>query len=66
MDSPDRILYNPINLRAVSRRVRDNLLRANRVDRFQTLSQETLSRCLLETRDKVLSGDNWLESDWSD
>ena len=66
VDSPARIPENPINLRAVARRIRDYLLQDNRLDRFQTLSRETLSRCLSDTRDKILSNDNWLEGDWSD
>ena len=64
MDSPARSPDNPINLRAVARRVRYDLLRANCVDRFQNISQETLSRCLSDTRDEVLSDDDWLGGDW--
>ena len=66
IDSPARSPNNPINLRAVARRIRDDLLRANRVERFQTISRETLSQFLSDTRDEVLSYDDWLEVDWSD
>ena len=38
--------------------------RDNRVERFLTLLQETLSRCLPDTRDEVLSDDDWLDGDW--
>ena len=64
MDSPDKSMDNPINLRAVARRARDDFFRANRVERFQTLSRETVSRFLLGTHDKILSNDNWLEGEW--
>ena len=57
---------DPINLGAVSRRIRDDLLNAERVERIQTLQRETIALCLSETRDEVLSDDDWLESDWSD
>ena len=57
---------DPINLRAVARRVRDNLLQPNRVEQIQTLQRETITRCLLDTRDEVLSDDGWLKEDWSD
>ena len=57
-------MENPFNLRAVAHRVCDNLLRANRMERFQTLSREILSRYLLDTCDETLSDDNWLEGDW--
>ena len=60
--SPD----NPISLRAAARRVRYDLLRANCVERFQTLLRETISRCLSDTCDEVLFDDDWLESYWSD
>ena len=60
--SPD----NPINLRAVARRVRDDLLQANRVERFQTLLRDTVVRCLLDTCDEVLSDEDWLEIYWYD
>ena len=66
MDSPTKIPDNPINLRAVARRARDDLLQDNCLERFQTLSQETLSKFLSGTSDKVLSDDDWLEGDWSD
>ena len=66
VDSPARSPDNPINLCSAAHRARDDLLRANRVERFQTLLQETLSRCLSDTCDKVLSDDDWLEGDWSD
>ena len=46
--------------------VRDDLLNANRVERFQTLQRETFARCLSDPRDEVLSNDDWLKSDWSD
>ena len=39
MDSPARIPDIPFNLGAVARRACDDLLRANRLERFQTLSQ---------------------------
>ena len=55
---------NPFNLRAVARRIRDDLLQANRLEQFQTLSQETLSQCLSDTCDEILSDDYWLEGDW--
>ena len=61
--SPEK---DPINLRAVARRLRDDIINNNCVERFQTLQQETFARCLLDTRDKVLSDDDWLESDWTD
>ena len=57
--SPD----NPFNLRAVVHRVYDDLLWANRLERFQTFSQDTLSRCLSDTRDKILSDEDWMEED---
>ena len=67
MNSPARTPDgDPINLHAVARHVRDDLIRANSVERFQTLLQETLSRCLSDTRDEVLSDDDWIEGDWSD
>ena len=65
VDRPVRSPDNPINLRTVARRVRD-LLNANHVERFKTLSQETVAQCLSDTRDEVLSDDDWLESDWYD
>ena len=65
VDSPTRSPDNHINLSAVVRRVRDDILRDNHVERFETLLQETLSQFLLDTRDEVLSDDDWLESDWS-
>ena len=63
-DSSARIPDNPFNLRAVARRVRDNLLQDNRLERFQTLSRETLLRCLSYTREEILSDDDWLEGAW--
>ena len=63
-DSPARSLENPFNLRAVARRAFDDLLRANCMERFQNLSQETLLQCLSDTRDKILSNDDWLKGDW--
>ena len=66
VDIPASSPENPINLRAVARCFRDDLLQANCVERFQTLSRETLYKCFLDTRDEVLFDDDWLESDWSD
>ena len=61
MDSPSRSPEDdPINLGDVARRVRDDLLN------IQNLQRETIARYLLDTRDEVLSDDDWLESDWSD
>ena len=64
MDSPARIPENPFNLRAVARRARDDLLRANCLERFKNILKETLLRCLLETSDEILYDDDWLEGDW--
>ena len=61
--SPDR---DPINLGTVAGRVRDYLLNANYVELIHTLQQETIAWCLSDTRDEVLSDDDWLESDWYD
>ena len=58
--SPDIIA----NLHDVARRVCDDLLRANCVEQFQTLLHETLSQCLLDTRDEVLCNNDWLDKDW--
>ena len=58
--SPD----NPFNLRNVARRVHDDILCANHLERFQNLLRETLPRFLLDNRDEVLSDDDWLEGDW--
>ena len=63
-DSPARSPYNTFNLRAVTRSARDNLLRASCLERCQTLSRETLSLCLLDTRDDILSDDDWIEGYW--
>ena len=65
MDNPGRSLDNTINLRAVAYRVCDNLLWDNRVERFQTLSRETLLQCISDTRDEILSDEDWLEGDWN-
>ena len=64
MDIPARNSDNPFKLRAVARRACDDLLRANCVERFQTLSQETLLWCLLDNCDEILSNGDWLEGDW--
>ena len=48
----------PIDLGAVARRIRDYLLNT------QTLWQETIAKCLSDTRDEVLSNENWLENGW--
>ena len=53
-DIPAGIPDNPFNLRAVARRSRDNILQANCLERFQTLSRETLSRYISDTRDKIV------------
>ena len=70
MNSPARTLdVNPIDLRDVARHFRYVLLQANSVAQRQTLQQAIYARCLLDTRDKVLSGgsdDDWLEEGWSD
>ena len=70
MNSPARTLdVDPSDLRAVARRVRDDILQANCVARVQTLQQEIHVRCLSDTCDKVLSDDSndgWLKEDWSD
>ena len=66
-DSPPHSAWgpdNPFHLRAVARRVRGNIFRSNRLERFQTFLRETLSRCLLDTRDDILSDVDWLEEDW--
>ena len=42
-DSPARSPYNPFNLRASGCRARDDIFRANCLEWFQTLLQETLS-----------------------
>ena len=55
--SPDS---DPINLGAIACRARDDLLN------IKTLQQETVARCLSDTREKVMSDDNWLESDFTD
>ena len=61
VDSPVRSSDgDPIDLGAVACSVRDDILN------IQTLQQETITRCISDNRDKVLSDDNWLESDWSD
>ena len=64
MDSPTRSPENPINLRDVARRVHENLFRANRVERFQTISRKTVARCLPDTHDKVLSNDRGFTKIW--
>ena len=64
MDSPARIPENPINLRTFARRARDDLLWTNSVERFKNILQETLSLCLSDTHDEILSDDDWLEGDW--
>ena len=61
---PTRCPEKNFNLRAVARRACDDLLRANCLERFQTLSRETLSLFLSDNRDKILSDDDWLEGDW--
>ena len=67
MDSPARIPDgDPVNLRSVARRVHDDLLNTNRVERFQIIQQETFTRCLSDACDEVLFNDDWLEIDWSD
>ena len=61
VDSPVRSSDgDPIDLGTVACRVRDDLLNS------QNIRQETIVQCLLDTRDKVLLDDDWLESDWSD
>ena len=62
-DSPARSPDNPFNLRTVARCACDDILQANCVERFQTLSRETLSQCLSDTRGDILSDDDWLEGD---
>ena len=57
---------DPINMVAVTCRVHDDHFNANCVEWFQTIQQETFTLCLLDTREEVLSDDNWLESDRSD
>ena len=57
---------DPINLCAVARRIRDDLLYTNCVDWFQNIQQETFTLCLSDTHDEVLSNYDWLKSDWSD
>ena len=67
MDSSDRSPDGyPINLGAVARRIRDYILNANCVERFQTLQREKFAQCISGTRDEVLSDDGWIEEDWSD
>ena len=63
-DIPAGIPDNPFNLRAVARRSCDNILQTNRLERFQTLSRKTLSRCLSDTCDEVMFDDDWLKGDW--
>ena len=66
VDISDRSPDNPINLQDVVRRVRDDILNDDRVERFQNISREIVARCLLDICDDVMSDDDWLESDWSD
>ena len=63
-DSPARSPDNTFNMHAVARRACDDILQANRLERFQNFLQETLSRCLLGTHDEVLYDDDWLGGDW--
>ena len=62
--NPTIITNVPINLEDFARRVRDDLLNTNRVERIQTLQQETIARCLSDPCDEVLSDDDWLENGW--
>ena len=65
VDSLVRSPENPINLRTVTCSVRDDLLNANHVERFQIIYRKTVARFLMDTCDKILSNEDWLESDWS-